>query len=321
MSMDGMGYNDVITPENFAAAMEKLQGRSSVPDDDVDLGAFGDDDDSGVIESGVPAADPRSRLRPINAPRSDISPESEPTTELPDEILIDGQPVPMAVVRDMVQFDTFLRNNPVAGERIRQALDPNFQVAPVSAPPVEVPPPPPDYSSEYAFSEDYDADDPNNKLILENLQRIQQQQQEFTDYIARQEAAAATQLMQRGIQRFSEKYNSVLSEADIAAIRNASVSLYPSFMERDNNNVEQATFDVLDYTMWSIPDVRGKLMQHEAETSDQQLADAKARQRKLTALAGGGSGNANSVPPSIDERDTKQAIVRELRNSMNGTEQ
>ena len=229
----------------------------------------------------------------------------------------------------MVSFDDFLKANPQAAQRLREAMNPDLDFVPrqqadqirqqqvVEQQPV-VPTP------SFQIPDDIDIEDPTNRFFVEQFTTLQKSNQELRSVIEgqllQQQQQAASNAMNSGITRFQRQYSGntgALTAEDIATIRLEAARVYPGFVQKHNNDIESATYDALESSMWTIPPIREKLLAHNTDVQAAAARDDAARQRRLTALGGGrGSGNASQIPAASTPQEGRLAMVRAIREGM-----
>lgn len=324
MSLDGLlnnqpvdgGFGDELTPDTVEQQMAKLHQLEDagepivLPDEVID----------DVVEPVV--TPPVVTLPPAPAPAPTIDP-SVPV--LTDFVTIDGQQFPVALLREYVQFDEFLKNNPAAAQRMKTAFDPNATIQPASQPVVEPAKPlsSPRQPAAFIPPEDLDLEDPTTKYLIDNLTAVQQQNAQFQAYLEQQQQQTNLQQLESGVQSFTSKHTAELSTEEIIRIRQTAAqnNLLQGFMDA-GHPISVATEMALDYAMWNIPEIRTKLTEAKAidqaqqdAATQQQAKDDAARQRRLSAL-GGSSGNTNRAPAASLELTGKQGFANAIKEAL-----
>jgi hypothetical protein len=321
MSLDGLinnqtvdgGFGDELNPENVEAQFQRLHSLEDtgepivLPDETID--------------------DPTPAKVTPPAPVEPTVPEP-PTTPpiLSDNVTIDGQQYPTALLREFIQFDEFLKKNPAAAQRMKAAFDPNVPLTsqPVVAPAEPLSPPRP---QAFQPPDDLDLEDPSTKYLVDNLTELRQQNSQFQEYLQAQQQQTNLAQIESGISSFTSKHISELTPDEVIRVRQVAAqhNLLDGFMSA-GHPISVATEMALDYAMWNIPEIRNKLTEAKAidqaqqdAATDQAAKEDAARKRRLSAL-GGSSGNSSRLPAPTMEATGKQGFANAIKEALSASQ-
>jgi len=273
---------------------------------------------------------------PITDPQSQQQ-QSDPQTDQNEETIFDlgdGRKVPISIVRELVGFDDFIKNNPVFAQRMQAAFNPDMQIIPTSEllqrqqqqqQPQSQSQSQPQQQSQQQFPQNnipqevdfsqFDTDDPTTAMLVQNVQQLSEQNRQFQAYLEHQQQQQALHEIDLGVQRFRE-INKNLSADDIDLVRRQATELriINNFVGR-GEDLATATQHSLEYAMWSDPNLRDKMLQTQQQVQQDDLAQARQRQQKLSALAGT---NGNNTPISAPAQETtgRAAFVHALAQQL-----
>lgn len=140
---------------------------------------------------------------------------------------------------------------------------------------------------------------------------------------AEQELQARRTVIASATETFQSEYS--LTDDQMQALGQAVVqaNIFPSLIQRHNNDIASATRAALDMMLWSTPTFRDPVIQQRAAADLQRLTDESAanvtKQKQMTALtsSGGSVPRREAAPSNKDDRHA--AMVELIRADMNGS--
>jgi hypothetical protein len=242
-------------------------------------------------------------------------PVQDPPVTAPDTVLVNGNPVPLADIQRLYEFDQYLRQNPDAAERVQQAVtvrEPAVPTPAAAAPPAnEVTPP--DF---------LDMDDPAHKFMWESHLAQQQQLQQFTQQNIQREQEALNQKamaeMDTALSRFRSAHPN-LNDDQIIQIRKhgAEMNIASAVMATTVNPVD-GFVRILDLAALDTPDIRSTYLDTEVKKTPTTRQRSTERKGKLNAL-GGSSGSVprtTTTPRPVTDREAIDQFAQGLAESL-----
>lgn len=231
--------------------------------------------------------------------------EGDPPPEVPpalpaDHVLVNGQPVPIADIQRLYEFDQYLRSNPDAAARVQQAVQPAVPT-PESTPPANQELTPPDF---------LDMEDPAHKFMWESHVAQQKQLAAFQQQTVAQAQQAAVERanadMALALERWKTSHPN-FNEDQIIEVRKhaASMNVIDSLMATSTTPVD-ALVRAMDLAAIDNPDLRNVYLDtsHKTPSRKQQSATRKG---KLNALGGTSGSVPRTTTPSRPQTD-REAI-------------
>lgn len=304
-----------------------------MPDEPENLEIANSEDDIDEFIRNLLADDPDL------APTADT--ESEGTAEVdetppstPNESLTwrfdDGLEIDREKARNLALFDAWLEANPQLASQIAGVAQGQYELVPKSGrgvqpdgPTSTLPPATP------AYPDDFDADDPVQKRLWQELQSTRDQIAAASEVIQRHEA----QIQQTGVsttralvERVSSEYAAKknLDADEIALLRRTAANLNivsslaspfdpVSGLPRQVDPVA-AVEQALDTAYWATPEFRSRALE---EMTKQQISDIR-RKARLNSLGGTSGSVPRKVAKPTNEQERREAMIAEVAAAWNG---
>lgn len=251
---------------------------------------------------------PPSSPEPAEEPPAPVEPPAEEPAAGSLVTLPDGSQISQERLNELAFLDRSFRQNPQIAERVTEAVRaaapslgniPDQLPVPEPQKPAEAPP-------------ELDLDDPALKYLWNELQSTKSQITSYQQAEAQRQAQAAALAVNAGKAEVAKKHNLNPDEITALDMRAASMIDLHRLAHSRGGDYKAATVEALELAALADPDYRTKFIP--TPTPD------TARQKNLTALAGGSGATPRSEPdPStLSPEQRKAAMINELAQSLKG---